>query len=541
MLDKDPLWWRQAVVYQIYPRSFADANGDGIGDLAGMLSRVPYLHDLGVDAVWLSPFYPSALADGGYDVDDYRNVDPRIGTLAEFGALTGALHDAGLRVIVDIVPNHTSNLHVWFQEALASPPGSAARERYIFRDGVDGGPPSDWKAHFGGSAWQQVPDGQYYLHFFAPEQPDLNWANPEVHQDFLTTLRFWSDRGADGFRVDVANMLAKDMTPPLASHATLFSKGFDDVGDSGVHPLVDRDDVHLIYREWRKVFNEYDPPRTAVAEAWVPAGRRALYASPEGLGQAFNFDLLRAPWGAKAFRTTIEENVGLAESAGSSSTWVLSNHDVVRHATRYGLPGGTDMATWLMTDGTQPVADVALGLRRARAAILLLLALPGSTYVYEGEELGLPEVADLPRTDLQDPTWVRSGGREKGRDGCRVPIPWTPDGPSYGFGPGGAHLPQPAWFAGYSVETELADPSSTLHLSRDALTTRRRLQGPETLVWRESGSADVLVFERLGGWTCVSNFGEAAYDLPAGEVVCASTQVGSGRLPGNATAWLVTP
>jgi alpha-glucosidase len=537
-MDNDPSWWRQAVVYQIYPRSFADGNGDGLGDFAGALSRVDYLRDLGIDAVWLSPFYPSALADGGYDVDDYRNVDPRIGTLADFDALTAALHHAGLRVIVDIVPNHTSNRHVWFQEALASPPGSPARERYIFRDGVAGGPPSDWQSHFGGSAWQQVPDGQYYLHFFAPEQPDLNWSNPEVHEDFLTTLRFWSDRGADGFRVDVANMLAKDMTEPLLTHAQLFAKGFEDVGPSGHHPTVDRDEVHQIYREWRKVFNEYDPPRTGIAEAWVPAGRRALYASPEGLGQAFNFDLLRADWDAGAFRTIIDDNLRLAESAGSSSTWVLSNHDVVRHATRYGLPNGTDFSAWLMADGLRPAPDLDRGLRRARAAVLLLLALPGSTYLYQGEELGLPEVADLPAAVLQDPTWLRSGHTVKGRDGCRVPLPWTATGPSYGFGAGGAHLPQPAWFSGYSVETELAEPTSTLHLYRDALAVRRRLQGAETLRWLESADADVLIFQRPSGWTCVSNFGETPIDLPAGEVVCASALSGR-RLPGDATAWLL--
>ena len=540
MLDKDPLWWRQAVVYQIYPRSFADGNGDGVGDLVGILSRVPYLRALGIDAVWMSPFYPSALADGGYDVDDYRDVDPRIGTLAEFDTLAAALHDAGLRLIVDIVPNHTSNRHVWFQEALASPPGSPARERYIFRDAVDGGPPTDWVSYFGGSTWAQVPDGQYYLHFFAPEQPDLNWSNPEVHEDFLATLRFWSDRGADGFRVDVANMLAKDMTPPLASHEELFGNGFEDVGDSGMHPVIDRDDVHEIYREWREVFNEYDPPRTAVAEAWVPAGRRARYASPDGLGQAFNFDLLRADWDAKAFGTIIEDNLRLAKSVGSSSTWVLSNHDVVRHATRYGLPNGTDMAAWLLTDGHEPEADLGLGLSRARAAVLLLLALPGSTYLYEGEELGLAEVADLPADVLQDPTWLRSDGTAKGRDGCRVPLPWTAVGPSYGFGSGGAHLPQPAWFAGYSVETELADPSSTLHLYRTALAARRRLQAAETLEWQTAASSDVLVLTRPGGWTCVCNFGSEPVALPAGEVVCASAAISDGLLPGNATAWVVT-
>ncbi|MDP3892504.1 glycoside hydrolase family 13 protein, partial [Nocardioides sp.] len=438
----DADWWRQAVVYQIYPRSFADDNGDGIGDLRGVTSRVGYLQALGVDAVWLSPFYPSALADGGYDVDDYRAVDPRLGTLADFDEMTQTLHAAGIRVIVDIVPNHTSDRHEWFREALASPPGSPARDRYIFRDGSgpDGAqPPSDWHSVFGGSAWQQVPDGQWYLHIFAPEQPDLNWDNPEVRADFLDTIRFWADRGVDGFRVDVAHALTKDLAEPLPSRHDLP----DEPVSSGQHPLWDRDEVHEIYAEWRRVFDEYDPPRTAVAEAWVHPARRARYASAEGLGQAFNFDLLGAPWDAQEFHAIIDANLAEAARSGASSTWVFSNHDVVRHASRYGLPGaevvdppGGDDARkgreWLLSNGSEPVLDAELGLRRARAATLLMLALPGSAYVYQGEELGLHEVADLPEEALQDPTWVRSQGQEKGRDGCRVPLPWTTGGSSYG-------------------------------------------------------------------------------------------------------------
>ena len=428
-LDADPDWWRQAVVYQIYPRSFADASGDGVGDLQGITSRVPYLAALGVVAVWLSPFYPSALADGGYDVDDYRDVDPRLGTLEDFDAMVAALHEAGIRVIVDIVPNHTSNRHAWFQEALAAPKDSPARDRYIFRDGLgpDGAePPSDWQSVFGGPAWTRVPDGQWYLHLFAPEQPDLNWDHREVRDDFLTTLRFWSDRGVDGFRVDVAHALVKDLTEPFADHATLVD---EEALPPGHHPLWDRDEVHDIYVEWRKVFNEYQPPRTAVAEAWVHPSRRSRYASPEGLGQAFNFDLLRADWDATQFRTIINDNLTDALRSGASSTWVFSNHDVVRHPTRYGLPKGEpkrpqDGKAWLLSNGAGPL-DRDLGLRRARAATLMMLALPGSAYLYQGEELGLHEVGDLPADVLQDPTFLRSKGAEKGRDGCRVPLPWT--------------------------------------------------------------------------------------------------------------------
>ena len=530
-------WWRQAVVYQIYPRSFADANGDGIGDLAGITSRVGYLRELGVDAVWLSPFYPSALADGGYDVDDHRAVDPRIGTLEQFDEMAAALHAAGIRLIVDIVPNHTSNRHEWFRAALAAAPGSPERDRYVFRRGEGRSgerPPSDWTAQFGGSAWEPVGEGQWYLHMFAPEQPDLNWENREVRDDFLKTLTFWADRGVDGFRVDVANALVKDLTPPLPSQAELDA---DDLPD-GVHRLLDRDEVHEIYKEWRELFDRYDPPRTAVAEAWVrSAHRRARYASPDGLGQAFNFDLLLASWDAGEFHKIIDENLALARSAGTSSTWVFSNHDVVRHATRFALPAGTDLDEWLLGGGTNPPADADRGLRRARAATLLALALPGSTYLYQGEELGLPEVADLPPDALQDPTWTRSDHTRKGRDGCRVPLPWTPAGPSFGFGAGPAHLPQPAGFGELSVQRQEADETSTLALYRRALAERRRLQTDEDLEWADA-PPDIVEFRRSNGWTCITNFGETPVALPGGRVVVSSAPLPDGVLPGDTTAWL---
>ena len=543
---EDPNWWRQASVYQIYPRSFADSNGDGIGDLKGITSRIPYLKSLGVDAVWLSPFYPSALADGGYDVDDYRDVDPKLGTLADFDEMIAALHEAGIKLIADIVPNHTSNLHEWFQEALASPKGSAARDRYIFRDGLgpDGSrPPSDWDSVFGGPAWERTEDGQWYMHIFAREQPDLNWDNREVRDDFLKTLRFWSDRGVDGFRVDVAHALTKDLTEPLPSKAELGPQGGNNLGE---HPFWDRDEVHEVFAEWRTVFNEYTPPRTAVAEAWVHADRRARYASPDGLGQAFNFDLLKADWNPRQFREIITKNLVEATSSGASSTWVFSNHDVVRHATRYGLPpvgadsdDGQDGGAWLMSGGTEPELDRALGERRARAVSQLMLALPGSAYLYQGEELGLHEVADIAEEDRQDPTFFRNRGVDVGRDGCRVPLPWTRDGESFGFGFGGAHLPQPAWFGDYAVEVQEADPSSHLGFYRRALELRRELQGEEDFEWVDEPSADVLHFTRPGGWHSVTNFGPATVDLPAGTVLLSSSPLEDGRLPGDTTAWLV--
>ncbi|WP_373458716.1 glycoside hydrolase family 13 protein [Pseudarthrobacter sulfonivorans] len=553
----DPNWWRQASVYQIYPRSFSDSNGDGIGDINGITARVPYLKSLGIDAVWLSPFYPSALADGGYDVDDYRNVDPRLGTLEDFDAMASALHAAGIKLIVDIVPNHSSNRHEWFQEALASPKGSPERDRYIFRDGLgENGelPPSDWDSVFGGPAWERItePDGtpgQWYMHIFAKEQPDFNWDNPEVREDFLRTLRFWSDRGVDGFRIDVAHALTKNLEESLPTKADLEDQG-EALYLAGSHPYWDRDEVHEIYAEWRKVFNEYNPPRTAVAEAWVHADRRARYASPEGLGQAFNFDLLQADFDAAQFRKIVTKNLAEAAASGASSTWVFSNHDVVRHATRYGLPvsgpsaeggimAGEAGKQWLLAGGKQEDVDVELGLRRARAASLLMFALPGSAYLYQGEELGLQEVgSEIPDARRQDPAFFRNKGVEIGRDGCRVPLPWTSSGSSFGFGTGGAHLPQPEWFARHSMEVQEAEDGSTLSIYRRALALRSELQAGETLEWLESGRPDVLAFRRPNGWTSVTNFGTEAVNLPAGTVLVSSSPLEADSLPGATTAWL---
>ncbi|WP_427019027.1 glycoside hydrolase family 13 protein [Pseudarthrobacter sp. P1] len=550
----DPTWWRQAAVYQIYPRSFSDSNGDGIGDLKGITAKVPYLQALGIDAVWLSPFYPSALADGGYDVDDYRNVDPKLGTLADFDEMTAALHAAGIKLIADIVPNHSSNRHEWFKEALASPKGSAARARYIFRDGKgENGelPPADWTSVFGGPAWERTTEadgtpGQWYMHIFAKEQPDLNWDNPEVREDFLTTLKFWSDRGVDGFRIDVAHALSKDLSEPLPMTAEL---GVEGQLLDGSHPFWDRDEVHGIYAEWRKLFNQYTPPRTAVAEAWVHASRRARYASPDGLGQAFNFDLLQADFDAGQFRTIITKNLAEAQATGASSTWVFSNHDVVRHATRYGLPSaaeagnikpglGQDGKAWLLAGGKPGEVDVELGLARARAATALLLALPGSAYLYNGEELGLQEAGEIPESERQDPAFFRNPGVDIGRDGCRVPLPWTAEGTSFGFGDGGAHLPQPEWFAEYAASAQNGVDGSTLEFYRRALELRHELQSAETQEWVTS-PADVLHFTRPGGWQSVTNFSSEPVDLPAGTVVLSSAPLVGGKLPANTTAWLV--
>jgi alpha-glucosidase len=540
-LHYDAQWWRSAVVYQIYPRSFTDANADGIGDLRGVISRADYLQQLGVDAVWLNPFSPSPMVDGGYDIADYRAVDPIFGTLDDFDQLVDSLHARDIRVLVDIVPNHSSDRHPWFRDALAASPGADARDRYLFRDGTGPNgdePPADWMSFFGGPAWTRVPDGQWYLHLFAAEQPDWNWNHREVRDDFLRTLRFWGDRGVDGFRVDVANLLAKDLREPLPSWAELMDGLAPDSTRycTGHHPIWDRDELDDIYRAWRAVFDCYTPPLTAVAEAWVSPERRVRYA--EDLGQAFNFDLLQAPWDFHRFRDIVRTNIDLAATSGSSSTWVFSNHDVVRHASRFGLAPELSPAAWLSSGGDPAVEDRALGLRRARAATLLALALPGSSYLYQGEELGLPEVSQIPANRKEDPAFLRDPDTTAGRDGCRVPLPWTADGISFGFGDAEPHLPQPAWFADYAVEKQERNPRSTLSIYRRALALRRELAHDESFDWLDHDEA-VLAFRRGDGWASFTNFGTAPLRLPPGEALLSSAD-GTERdvLPPDTTVWM---
>ena len=539
-LRADPDWWRTAVVYQVYPRSFADSDGDGIGDLEGIRSRLGYLADLGVDALWLTPFYPSPLADGGYDVVDHRAVDPRLGSLDDFDALVRDAHRCGLRLVVDVVPNHTSERHPWFRAALASGPGSPERDRYLFRRGNGELPPSDWRSHFGGSAWEPVGDGEWYLHLFAKEQPDLNWHHPEVLDYFAGTLRFWADRGVDGFRIDVAHALFKDMSEPLRSQPHLDGR----LPVDGSDPLYDRDEVHALYRRWRVLLDSYDPPRAAVAETWTPTNSRTYrYARADELGQVFDFALLKAPWDAAAYRTTIVRSMAdqLAYAgATGGQTWVLSSHDVPRHASRLALPPDVSAEDWVASGGTEPVVDPAVGLRRARSATLMMLALPGSAYLYQGEELGLPEVADLDADVIQDPVFARTNGTVKGRDGCRVPLPWTDNGPSFGFGTGGAWLPQPAAFGALSVASQERTDGSTLDLYRRALRFRREhlARGERPFAWLETGP-DVLAFTRGDDVRCLVNFGLAGVPLDDGwTVVLASEPLTHGQVPTDGAVWL---
>ncbi len=582
-------WWKQAVVYQVYPRSFRDANGDGLGDILGVVDRMDYLAALGIDAIWLSPFYPSELADGGYDVIDYRNVDPRLGTLDDFDQMVAAAHDRGIRVVVDIVPNHTSNKHAWFQEALASSPGSAARDRYIFRPGRgDAGEfaPNGWQSSFGGPAWEPVGDGTWYLHLFATEQPDLNWDNPEVREDFIKTLRFWSDRGVDGFRVDVAHMLVKDWSRAPLEDLDWWPISGPSPDPTGYHPVYNRPGVHDIYKTWRQVFNEYDPPRFAVAEAWVAPDQQYAYASTDELGQVFNFEFAKANWCAEDFRTAIDQGLASAEKSGSTTTWVLSNHDVPRHPTRFGLPQVPAAShhqlvnDWLLRDGKSYVENRELGTRRARAALLMELGLPGSAYLYEGEELGLFEVADIPWDRLEDPTArnTNHGSSQKGRDGCRVPLPWdSSDKPepaawnpafgdgatgSFGFSartagarpaePGMPHLPQPLWFSDFAADRQEDDPASMLALYRAALKLRAEkitsTGRTDDFAWMDpallgTDPSQVIGYERrtADGRTLASitNFGAAPVTLPEGEVVLASVDLEGNELPQDASAWVL--
>jgi len=532
-------WWRHGVVYQVYPRSYADANGDGTGDVRGIASKISYLAELGVDAIWISPWYPSPLNDGGYDVADYRDIDPRFGTLGDAEKLLEVAHANDVKVIIDLVPNHTSSEHVWFKAALAAGPGSPERGRYIFRDGKgpDGSqPPNNWQSVFGGSAWERVADGQWYLHLFDSTQPDLEWENEEVRAEFDSVLRFWIDRGVDGFRVDVAHGLVKDQSYP------------DIPGDQKVlnnqripnHPHWDRDSVHEIIRRWRAVLDESDREVMMVAEAWVARDRLPMYVRPDEYHQSFNFDFLETEWELSDVRKAIDSALTLA-AGGLSSTWTLSNHDVMRHASRYGLPPYTDWRAWPTSAPHAQLLselDPVIGLRKARAATLMLFALPGSTYIYQGEELGLPEVWDLPVEALDDPVWNNSGHTLRGRDGCRVPIPWSPDGPSFGFGSGKAWLPQPAVYGELSAESQTDVADSTLELYREALSVRRQyFTRDEQLEWLELGE-NVLAFRRGSGVICVVNFGDQPVTLPPGELLLASQPGVTAELPSQTTAWI---
>ena len=562
-LNDDPQWWRSAVVYQVYPRSFADADGDGTGAVQGIIDKLDYLAQLGVDAVWVGPWYPSPLADGGYDVSDYRGILPEFGTLEQADTFVARAHELGMRVLIDLVPNHSSDEHAWFQAALAAAPGSAERDLYLFRDGLgDDGelPPNNWPAMFGGGAWERTTDpdgtpGQWYLHLFDIKQPDWNWDNRAVVDEFDAILRFWFDRGVDGFRIDVANSMAKapglpdlDVDPdtgrPLANSLT-------------GSPYLNQPHVHDILRRWRTVADSYADSelgaRVFVSEAWVtPASELAKYVRDDELHSTFNFDALMCEWSAESQRNVIDLTLRATGAVGAPPTWVLANHDTTRVVTRYGrpvtgarfTPDGMDLESFAGVGSVpQGATDVALGRRRARAAVLLELALPGGAYVYQGDELGLEEVEDIPEELLQDPTWERSGHVVRGRDGCRVPIPWSGTRAPYGFGSADnpPWLPQPEGWAALTAEAQDGDPASHLNHYRAALAERRRhpALGDGTLTWDDDVPASVLSFTRDPGFRCVVNFGPDAYALPAdAQILVASGNAASGTLGVDEAVWL---
>jgi alpha-glucosidase len=532
----DRPWWRDAVFYQVYPRSFADGNGDGTGDLVGLREHLDYLVDLGVDALWLSPFFTSPMADGGYDVADPCDVDPIFGTLADFDDMLTAAHARGIRVTIDIVPNHFSDQHPWFQAALAAAPGSPERARFIFRDGRGAHgelPPNNWPSVFGGPAWHRVKDGartddptageqtsedQWYLHIFAPEQPDLNWNNPEVPAEFERIMRFWLDRGVDGFRVDVAHSMAKPDGLPDMDLTILPERSEGATLPSLLDPRWDQDGVHEYHRGFRRVLDSYPGDRMAVGEAWVADDERlAQYVRGDELNLTFNFKLVQARWGASSFRDAIDTSLSAMGEVGAAATWVLSNHDVVRHVTRYG--------------------DGAVGLARARAAALVQLSLPGAVYLYNGDELGLPNV-DLPDWALQDPTWERSEHEDRGRDGERVPLPWSGDKPPFGFGTDSSWLPLPEEWASLTVEKQEADPTSTLTFYRHALATRRATAElhTESFAWLDA-PPDCLAYRR-DTLTVFLNAGDVPVALPAGELVASSEPITDATVPANTAVWL---
>jgi alpha-glucosidase len=549
-ITTDADWWRSAVIYQVYPKSWADSDGDGFGDIAGIRSRLAHLARLGVDAVWFSPWYTSPQADGGYDVADFRGIDPMFGDVADVEVLVAEAHDLGIKVIVDIVPNHSSDQHAFFQEALASGPGSPAWQRYHCVRGADDGasPPNDWRSAFGGSAWDPIldasgqPSGWWYLHLFDSAQPDFNWEHPDVRADFEQTLRFWFDRGIDGFRIDVATGLVKAPGYPLSGEGRGLHLTFGEILD---FPQWDQPGVHEVWREWRRISNAYHPPRIFVGEVWVATEEAlAAYIRPDELHTAFNFDYLKCRWDAGQVREVIDRSLHTSAMVGAPTTWVLENHDVPRVRTKYGIEAAGQRMPQSNTapvPGIQP--DDARGLARARAGLVFMLGLPGSAYLYQGQELGLEEVVDLPAESRQDPAFRRTHGAEGFRDGCRVPMPWTRDGASFGFSPtGGSWLPMPAHWGGVSVEAQTGDPASTLELTRRLLRLRRAepALGDGELAWVSAPGDTCLVLRRPAAdgdpdVLVAMNLGESPALVRGSEVLACS---GADPQPGDDGFWL---
>jgi len=545
-------WWRDSVTYQIYIRSFADSSGDGIGDINGIRSRLPYLKDLGVDCLWINPWFASPQKDHGYDVADYMAVNPDYGTMDDAKALIKEAHASGIRIILDLVPNHTSDQHKWFQAALDSTPGSKERARYIFRDGKGPNgnlPPNNWEAVFGGPAWERVigKDGkpeQWYLHLFAVEQPDLNWENQEVWQHFREIFKFWLDLEFDGFRIDVAHGMWKEKGLPDVREAEL------ELLDRHYRPYWDQEEVHEIHRDWRKITDTYKHQPMLVSEAWAPTDQRiAMYVRSDELHQSFNFSFLTALWEAKSLKKIIDNSMAEVVKVGAPPSWVWENHDVVRKTDRLEL-GLQNKGKGIEKYGDPKKINRERALRRARAATLLELALPGGAYIYQGEELGLFEVRDIPENRLEDPIWKMSGHTDRGRDGCRVPIPWTKDAAgAHGFSNDKnlkidqAWLPQSAGWGESAADTQQGVAGSFFEMVKTALAIRKTESGlgDGQMDWIEV-SDDVIAFQRPGKFACYVNLGKSEAVIPYGsEVLLASSELKGEHIPTDTAVWLRLP
>ncbi len=520
-------WWRHGVIYQVYPRSFQDSNGDGIGDLRGITGRLDHLNDgtpasLGVDAIWLSPFYPSPLTDFGYDVSDYCDVHPDYGTLADFDELVRQAHRHGIRVIVDFVPNHTSDRHPWFRASRSSR-DDPHRGWYVWRDPrPDGSPPNNWRSLFAavGSAWTFDPaTGQYYLHSFRREQPDLDWWNPEVREAMHGVLRFWLDRGVDGFRIDVAHKMARD--PDLLDNPPELYRG-----RPLPSPRRDEDwpEVHVILRDFRRLLDAYDD-RMAIGEVGIFDPARVVRyfgTSLDELHLVFNFSFVRQPWRAEAFRDAVDRCEALLP-AGAWPVYTLSNHDTPRARSRYGGEGGLPQGEWV--EGGMPPSggDSGLGMRRARVAAMLLLTLRGTPFLYYGEEIGQAD-GEVPPDRVVD---------IDGRDPERTPMQW--DGtPGAGFTTGEPWLPIGSEARTVNVAAERDDPRSLLSLYRQLIRYRRgsrpllagtyRAVGHEPGIFsyvREAGGRRLLV--ALNFTSAPVRLDAPAFGLPPTGVVEVST------------------
>ena len=520
-------WWRSAVIYQIYPRSFADGDGDGMGDLKGITQRLPELQELGIDAIWFSPFFKSPQKDAGYDVSDYKDIDPLFGTLADFDVLVAEATKLGLRIIVDLVPNHSSDQHALFKAALAAPAGSPERDMYMFRDGKgkDGDlPPNNWESVFGGPAWTRItePDGkagQWYLHIFDSSQPDFNWENEAVSEEFDDVLRFWLDRGAAGFRIDVAHGMIKAQGLPDVKVNNSTMTGVDEDSKDEPHPFWGQDGVHAINKRFRKVLDEYED-RAMCAEAWLPTiEQMATWVRPGEYHQTFNFGFMDAKWTKAGYTKVVDDSLAAFGGVGAPSTWVLSNHDTIRHATRMAYKEVPKQGDGIGPSYPQP--DEARGQRIARAASSFMLGLPGSSYIYQGEELGLPEHTTLEPEFRQDPTFFRTKGERVGRDGCRVPLPWDSHEPAFGFSESGkSWLPQPSLYKTYARNQQRGVAGSTLELYKQILKLRREFDlGNGEFAWAPEYSGETSLAYINNGILVVANFDGPAIALPKGELL----------------------